>query len=124
MLTSWHPQESLSKEYSVHMLMQYPVFLALLDCCLWHAHPETSKWRCTSHVAHAAWCMQVVAKPGGAGQLIVNGVPYDEYFRDLGVRAHVVAPLMMVPRTLPTCDLKVDVHGGGLSGQVSDTCIG
>lgn len=42
-----------------------------------------------AHVPPPTTPKQVVVKRG-EGQLLVNGQPYDEYFRDLGVRAHFV----------------------------------
>jgi len=58
---------------------------------------------------------RVFLKPG-KGQFVVNGKPVDEFFgRETG-RMIVRQPLE-ITKNLATFDIKVNVHGGGESGQ-------
>src|SRR5690625_3586403 len=52
----------------------------------------------------------------GSGQIIVNGRPVDEYFARETGRMIVRQPLELTDN-LETFDIKVNVHGGGESGQ-------
>ncbi len=52
----------------------------------------------------------------GSGQIIVNGRPVDEYFARETGRMIVRQPLVLTDN-LETFDIKVNVHGGGESGQ-------
>jgi small subunit ribosomal protein S9 len=52
----------------------------------------------------------------GTGSIKVNGREYKEYFPQLHISAHVVAPLMELD-VLNQYDVKVNVSGGGFRGQ-------
>lgn len=52
----------------------------------------------------------------GTGQIKVNGREYKEYFPQLHISAHVVAPLLELD-VLNQYDVKVNVSGGGFRGQ-------
>ncbi|MCX5591059.1 30S ribosomal protein S9 [Alcaligenes endophyticus] len=52
----------------------------------------------------------------GSGQIIVNGKPVDEYFARETGRMIVRQPLTLTEH-LESFDIKVNVHGGGESGQ-------
>jgi small subunit ribosomal protein S9 len=52
----------------------------------------------------------------GTGQIIVNGKPVDQYFgRQTSIM--VVKQPLMLTENAETFDIKVNVHGGGESGQ-------
>jgi len=52
----------------------------------------------------------------GTGNIKVNGREYKEYFPQLHISAHVVAPLQEL-NALSQYDVKVNVTGGGFRGQ-------
>ena len=52
----------------------------------------------------------------GAGAIVVNGKPVDEFFARETGRMIVRQPLQLTNH-LETFDIKVNVHGGGESGQ-------
>ena len=52
----------------------------------------------------------------GTGQIKVNGREYKEYFPQLHISAHVIAPLLELD-LLNQYDVKVNVVGGGFRGQ-------
>ncbi len=52
----------------------------------------------------------------GTGQIKVNGREYKEYFPQLHISAHVIAPLLELD-VLNQYDVKVNVVGGGFRGQ-------
>ncbi|HLS16986.1 MAG TPA: 30S ribosomal protein S9 [Paenalcaligenes sp.] len=52
----------------------------------------------------------------GSGQIVVNGRPVDEYFARETGRMIVRQPLDLTDN-LESFDIKVNVHGGGESGQ-------
>ncbi len=52
----------------------------------------------------------------GTGTIKVNGREYKEYFPQLHISAHVVAPLLELD-VLNQYDIKVNVSGGGFRGQ-------
>ncbi len=52
----------------------------------------------------------------GSGKFVVNGKPLDEYFARETGRMVVRQPLELTS-TLGSFDIKVNVHGGGESGQ-------
>lgn len=52
----------------------------------------------------------------GSGQIIVNGKPVDEYFARETGRMVVRQPLELTTH-LESFDFKINVHGGGESGQ-------
>jgi small subunit ribosomal protein S9 len=58
---------------------------------------------------------RVILRPGD-GQTWINGRSLEEYFARPGHRKMVVSPLE-VAGALGTYDLRVRVHGGGITGQ-------
>ena len=52
----------------------------------------------------------------GTGNIKVNGREYKEYFPQLHISAHVIAPLLEL-NVLNQYDVKVNVVGGGFRGQ-------
>jgi len=52
----------------------------------------------------------------GTGNIRVNGREYKEYFPQLHISAHVIAPLQELD-VLNQYDIKVNVSGGGFRGQ-------
>ena len=52
----------------------------------------------------------------GSGQIIVNGRPFDEYFPRASLQMIIKQPLELT-KTVGKFDIKVNVKGGGLSGQ-------
>ena len=52
----------------------------------------------------------------GTGKIKINGREYKEYFPQLHISAHVVAPLLKLD-ILNLYDIKVNVNGGGFRGQ-------
>jgi small subunit ribosomal protein S9 len=58
---------------------------------------------------------RVFLKPG-KGEIIVNGKPVDEFFSRETGRMIVRQPLVVTDR-LQSFDIRVNVHGGGESGQ-------
>ena len=57
-----------------------------------------------------------VSMTQGQGRVSINGVPYDEYFRDVSMRAHVLKPLFLADG-LGKYDVSAAVAGGGFSAQ-------
>jgi small subunit ribosomal protein S9 len=52
----------------------------------------------------------------GTGKIKINGREYKEYFPQLHISAHVIAPLLELD-VLSQYDVKVNVNGGGFRGQ-------
>jgi small subunit ribosomal protein S9 len=52
----------------------------------------------------------------GTGKIKINGREYKEYFPQLHISAHVIAPLLELD-VLTQYDIKVNVNGGGFRGQ-------
>ncbi|MBN1279792.1 MAG: 30S ribosomal protein S9 [Chlorobiaceae bacterium] len=52
----------------------------------------------------------------GKGRVIINKLPVEEYFKDVVKRTRALRPLALTERT-EEFDIKVNVQGGGLSGQ-------
>ncbi|MEE9905267.1 30S ribosomal protein S9 [Chlorobium sp.] len=52
----------------------------------------------------------------GKGRVIINKLPVEEYFKDEVKRTKALRPLALTERT-EEFDIKVNVQGGGLSGQ-------
>ncbi len=52
----------------------------------------------------------------GTGQIIINDKPFQEYFPRKALQMIVQQPLKLT-RTLEKLDVKVNVCGGGISGQ-------
>ncbi|MCF8215482.1 MAG: 30S ribosomal protein S9 [Chlorobium sp.] len=53
----------------------------------------------------------------GKGRVIINKLPVEEYFKDVVKRTRALRPLALTERT-EEFDIKVNVQGGGLSGQI------
>lgn len=53
---------------------------------------------------------------GGSGNIIVNGAPYEEYFGRDTLRMILRQPLELIDG-LEKYDIKINVNGGGKSGQ-------
>jgi len=65
---------------------------------------------------------RVFLKPG-KGQFVVNGKPVDEFFsRETG--RMIVRQALEVTKTASTFDIKVNVYGGGETGQAGAVCMG
>mgnify|MGYP006179280291 CR=1 FL=1 len=56
----------------------------------------------------------------GTGQIVVNGKPVDEYFARETGRMIVRQPLVLTNH-VESFDIKINVHGGGESGQAGAT---
>lgn len=69
---------------------------------------STSGFRKTSRA-------QVQLKPG-LGSILVNGLPFDKYFKDVNVRAYVLQPFFVTNR-VGQFSVEATVRGGGQSGQ-------
>ncbi len=54
----------------------------------------------------------------GTGQIVVNGRPYEEYFPRPSLQQIIRQPLALT-NLLGKFDVKVNVNGGGVSGQAS-----
>lgn len=65
---------------------------------------------------------RVRMKPG-AGGFLVNGRPYDEFFRTLQSQTRTQEPLK-VTATLGTYDVFCNVQGGGCSAQAEAVMLG
>lgn len=52
----------------------------------------------------------------GKGRVVINKLPAEEYFKDEVKRLQALRPLALTERT-EDFDIKVNVKGGGLSGQ-------
>jgi small subunit ribosomal protein S9 len=54
-------------------------------------------------------------KPG-TGEIIINNRPVEDYFPTETLRINLVQPFKLT-NTMDTYNVKVNVHGGGISGQ-------
>jgi small subunit ribosomal protein S9 len=52
----------------------------------------------------------------GKGRVIINKLPVEEYFKDEVKRSKALRPLALTEKT-EEFDIKVNVQGGGISGQ-------
>ncbi len=52
----------------------------------------------------------------GSGKVVVNGRPFDEYFKTTNLQNTVLQPFE-VAKTVNQYDLAVNAHGGGTNGQ-------
>jgi small subunit ribosomal protein S9 len=59
----------------------------------------------------------------GSGEIIINGMPYEERFDCLEHRQAIVKPLI-VTQTMGKFDISVKVNGGGISGQAEAISMG
>ena len=59
----------------------------------------------------------------GSGEILVNGMPYEQRFVRFEHRQSIVKPLM-VTETMGKFDISVKVDGGGVSGQAGAISMG
>lgn len=59
----------------------------------------------------------------GKGRVIINKLPIEEYFKDEVKRSKALRPLALTERT-EEFDIKVNVQGGGVSGQIGAVSLG
>jgi small subunit ribosomal protein S9 len=52
----------------------------------------------------------------GTGKIEINGRPFDEYFKTVGLQNTVLRPFE-IAKVLNTFDVKVNASGGGTAGQ-------
>jgi small subunit ribosomal protein S9 len=69
-------------------------------------------------VVARVWCYR------GNGELKINGKEIDAYFHNLPTRASAMLPLTVVPHIAKHYDIRVNVQGGGLSGQADAVSLG
>ena len=53
----------------------------------------------------------------GQGNIVINGKRLDEYFPQTNLQSRIITPLE-ITESLKQYDVKVNVQGGGISGQV------
>jgi small subunit ribosomal protein S9 len=58
----------------------------------------------------------------GKGRIVVNKLPVEEYFRDEFKRSQALKPLTVIEK-LNDFDIKVNVRGGGVTGQSGAVCL-
>ncbi|HHE31472.1 MAG TPA: 30S ribosomal protein S9 [Chlorobaculum parvum] len=58
----------------------------------------------------------------GKGKIVVNKLPVEEYFKDEFKRSKALRALALVEK-LEEFDIKVNVQGGGLTGQSGAVCL-
>ena len=59
----------------------------------------------------------------GSGNIVINGRPVDEYFKEDTLKYIVNQPLVLT-NTVGQFDLKINVDGGGLKGQAEAVRLG
>ncbi len=59
----------------------------------------------------------------GTGAIMVNGRPYEQYFPREALRQSIRSPLLLT-RQLGKYDVRVNVDGGGLTGQADAVRLG
>ncbi len=59
----------------------------------------------------------------GKGRIVVNKLPVEEYFKDEFKRSQALKPLTVIEK-LNDFDIKVNVRGGGVTGQSGAVCLG
>mgnify|MGYP001570048437 CR=1 FL=1 len=59
----------------------------------------------------------------GGGNIVVNGMPYKEYFGAQSYRDKVLSPLIKVGMS-ETADIEIKTVGGGRKGQADAICLG
>ncbi len=52
----------------------------------------------------------------GTGKIVVNGRPFDDYFKTLALQNVVLRPFE-IAKTVNNFDVKVNANGGGVAGQ-------
>ena len=58
----------------------------------------------------------------GKGRIVVNKLPVEEYFKDEYKRTQALRPLVVAERQ-NDFDIKVNVRGGGVTGQSGAVCL-
>ncbi|ACF10846.1 ribosomal protein S9 [Chlorobaculum parvum NCIB 8327] len=58
----------------------------------------------------------------GKGKIVVNKLPVEEYFKDEFKRSQALKPLVTAEKQ-DEFDIKVNVKGGGLTGQSGAVCL-
>lgn len=58
----------------------------------------------------------------GKGRVIVNKLPVEEYFKDNYKRTQALRPLVAAEK-MNDFDIKVNVRGGGVTGQSGAVCL-
>ncbi|HHE08019.1 MAG TPA: 30S ribosomal protein S9 [Chlorobaculum parvum] len=58
----------------------------------------------------------------GKGKIVVNKLPVEEYFKDEFRRSQALRPLVTAEKQ-DEFDIKVNVKGGGLTGQSGAVCL-
>lgn len=71
------------------------------------------QYRATGRRKEAVARVRLVA---GTGNIIINGVPYDQYFTS-PLQRHLVEQPLRLASALDKYDVIANVRGGGLSGQ-------
>lgn len=66
---------------------------------------------------------RVFLMPGGSGQVIINHIDFEDYFKSKAHRMAVTQPLVLTDN-LETFDVYVNVRGGGFTGQAGATRLG
>ncbi len=66
---------------------------------------------------------RVFLMPGGSGQVVINHVDFQEYFKSKAQRMVVTQPLVLTDHA-ETFDVYVNVRGGGGTGQAGATRLG
>ncbi len=66
---------------------------------------------------------RVFLMPGGSGQLIINHIDFQEYFKSEAHRLVVTQALVLTDH-VETFDVYVNVRGGGYTGQAGATRLG
>ena len=66
---------------------------------------------------------RVFLMPGGSGQVIINHIDFQEYFKNKAHRMVVTQPLVLTDNA-ETFDVYVNVRGGGFTGQAGATRLG
>ena len=59
----------------------------------------------------------------GSGNIVINGRPVDEYFKEDTLKYIVNQPLVLT-NTVGQFDLKINVDGGGINGQAEAVRLG
>jgi small subunit ribosomal protein S9 len=52
----------------------------------------------------------------GSGKIVVNGRPFEEYFKTIALQNSILRPFE-ISKTVNTFDVKVNADGGGVAGQ-------
>lgn len=66
---------------------------------------------------------RVFLMPGGNGQVIINHVEFQEYFKSESHRMTITQPLVLTDNA-EAFDVYVNVRGGGFTGQAGATRLG